>query len=188
MTDDFWMTPDECGGELRRRLAEPAPGRIQLVTGPRQVGKTTLLLDLAAGFGRRAIYAALDSPEAAVPGHFARLWQEAAQRATAAAPAVLLLDEVQHLSDWATQLKGHHDRLRRGGVRVHVVATGSSALRLARGSRESLAGRFERLTLAHWPARALVTAFRMSASTAIQHYVAGGAYPGAVKLRRDRAR
>src|SRR5439155_450088 len=42
-----------CREVLRRRLAEPSPGRIQLVTGPRQVGKTTLLLELAAELGSR---------------------------------------------------------------------------------------------------------------------------------------
>jgi uncharacterized protein len=188
MIDNLRMTPGECGAELRRRLAEEAPGRIQIVTGPRQVGKTTLLLDLAKQAGERAVYAALDAPEAAVPGYFARLWQEAARRASGSNAAILLLDEVQHLQDWATQLKGHHDRLRRGSVPVHVVATGSSALRLARGSRESLAGRFERLTLSHWPPSALVAEFGLSATAALHYYVQHGAYPGAVKLRKDQAR
>jgi len=187
MVDELRLTFAECRDELRRRLAEPAPGRIQVVTGPRQVGKTTLLLELAAAARGRAVYAPLDGPEAAVPGHFARLWTAAAQRA-ASRPALLLLDEVQHLHDWAAQLKSHHDRLRRLGTPVHVVASGSSALRLARGSRESLAGRFERLTLAHWPASALVDEFGLSAKAAVQQVVAGGAYPGAVKLRKDPAR
>jgi hypothetical protein len=35
-----------CREVLRGRLAEAAPARIQLLTGPRQVGKTTLLLEL----------------------------------------------------------------------------------------------------------------------------------------------
>ena len=187
MVDELRLTFAECRDELRRRLAEPAPGRIQVVTGPRQVGKTTLLLELAAAARGRAVYAPLDGPEAAVPGHFARLWTAAAQRA-ASRPALLLLDEVQHLHDWAAQLKSHHDRLRRLGTPVHVVASGSSALRLARGSRESLAGRFERLTLAHWPASALVDEFGLSAKAAVQQVGAGGAYPGAVKLRKDPAR
>lgn len=37
-----------CREQLLDRLKEPAPGRIQLLTGPRQVGKTTLLLEIAA--------------------------------------------------------------------------------------------------------------------------------------------
>jgi len=40
-----------CRDVLLERLGEAAPGRIQLLTGPRQVGKTTLLLDIAAKFG-----------------------------------------------------------------------------------------------------------------------------------------
>ncbi len=36
-----------CRRLLGERLREPAPGRIQLLTGPRQAGKTTLLLELA---------------------------------------------------------------------------------------------------------------------------------------------
>jgi predicted AAA+ superfamily ATPase len=188
MIDNCRMTVGECRDTLRQRLAEPAPGSIQIVTGPRQVGKTTLLLELADAAPDRAIYVAMDGPDASVPGYFARAWHEAAKRSSARAPALLLLDEVQHLDDWAAQLKGQHDRLRRLGSRVHVVATGSSALRLARGSRESLAGRFERITLSHWPASALVDEFGLSATVAVQQIVAGGAYPGAIKLRKDVAR
>jgi predicted AAA+ superfamily ATPase len=62
----------ECRALLSRRLAEPAPGRIQLLAGPRQVGKTTLLLELAERHRKTAAYAAADGPEAAVPGFWER--------------------------------------------------------------------------------------------------------------------
>jgi predicted AAA+ superfamily ATPase len=39
-----------CRQRLLERLQEPAPRRIQLLTGPRQVGKTTLLPEIAAPF------------------------------------------------------------------------------------------------------------------------------------------
>jgi hypothetical protein len=71
---------------------------------------------------------------------------------------------------------------------VHVVATGSSALRLATGSRESLAGRFERLTLSHWSAAGLVAAFGVPERKAAEMIVHMGAYPGAFALRNDRRR
>lgn len=58
----------ECLDLLRQRLGEPPPGRIQLLTGPRQVGKTTLLLELARELGEGAVYEAGDAPEAALPG------------------------------------------------------------------------------------------------------------------------
>ena len=178
---------DRCRDVLLDRLSEDAPARIQLLTGPRQVGKTTLLLEIAAKFGDQAVYAAGDEPDAALPGFWDRRWAEAearAQRGTAA----LLLDEVHHLSDWAGRLKSHWDRARRRHTSIHVVATGSSALRVASGSRESLAGRFERLTLSHWPATSLATVFRLSPREAARNLVRFGSYPGAQEFEKDPAR
>jgi hypothetical protein len=45
-----------CREMLLARPSEPAPARIQLLTGPRQVGKTTLLLETAARFGDQALW------------------------------------------------------------------------------------------------------------------------------------
>jgi predicted AAA+ superfamily ATPase len=169
------------------RLKEAAPARIQLLTGPRQVGKTTLLLDIAAQLGDGAVYVASDEPDAALPGFWERRWAEAEARA-GQGNAVLLLDEIHHLSDWAARLKSHWDRARRRHIPIHVVATGSSALRVATGSRESLAGRFERLTLSHWPAAALVEAFHLSPREAAHNFVRFGSYPGAVEFQQNFAR
>ena len=173
---------------LLERTKESAPGRLQLLTGPRQVGKTTLLLELASRLGPGVIYAAADGPEATLPGFWERAWSSADATIAAHGRAVVLLDEVHLLPDWAARLKGQWDRIRRRRLPVAVVATGSSALRLARGSRESLAGRFERLTLAHWPARGLVEAFGVEPDEAAATVVRLGAYPGAFALRDDRAR
>jgi predicted AAA+ superfamily ATPase len=173
-----------CREVLLDRLKEAAPARIQLLTGPRQVGKTTLLLEIAAQFGDRAVYAAGDEPDAALPGFWERSWANVEARAQLGT-AVLLLDEVHHLSDWAARLKGSWDRARRRHIPVHVVATGSSALRVATGSRESLAGRFERLTLSHWPAASLADAFHLSPHEAAQSLVRFGSYPGAFEFQKD---
>jgi hypothetical protein len=178
----------ECHTLLRARLGEPAPGRIQLVSGPRQVGKTTLLLALAAELGSVAVYAACDSPEATLPGFWDRLWRQAETIAGDRGRAAVLLDEAHLLSGWAARLKGEWDRLRRRGLPVHVVATGSSALRLAAGSRESLAGRFERLTLTHWSAASVAEAFGVPPRDAAEIVVRLGSYPGALPLRDDRIR
>src|SRR2546426_59714 len=131
----FAMGYTACRDLLARRLREPAPGRVQLLTGPRQVGKTTLLLDLASQFGDAAVYAAGDEPDAALPGFWERCWADAEERANRGM-TILLLDEIHHLHDWARRLKANWDRLHRRHLRVHVVATGSSALRVSTGSRE----------------------------------------------------
>jgi uncharacterized protein len=176
-----------CRELLLKRLREPAPGRIQLLTGPRQVGKTTLLLEIAGQFGDAAIYAAGDEPDAALPGFWERRWADAEARAQRGT-AVLLLDEIHQLSDWAKRLKGYWDRQKRRRAPIHVVATGSSALRVTTGSRESLAGRFERMVLSHWSAASLAGAFQLSPGEAALSLVRFGSYPGSVALNDDPAR
>lgn len=178
----------ECLDLLSSRLAESVPSRIQLLGGPRQVGKTTLLLELLDRFRGKAFYAAADGPDAALPGFWERLWIRAEEVARAQDGAVVLLDEAQLLTDWATRLKGEWDRLRRRKVPVQIVATGSSALHLGAGSRESLAGRFERITLTHWSASSLAEVFHMSSRDAVDTLVRTGAYPGAFGYRDDLAR
>ncbi len=177
-----------CRAHLTARLAEPAPGRMQILTGPRQVGKTTLLLEIAAPRETSAIYVACDGPEAGLPGFWERVWQHGEQLARERDGAVLLLDEIQHIPGWSVRLKGEWDRVRRRRIPLHVVVTGSSALRLGAGARESLAGRFERLTLSHWPPAALRATFGMSADEAVRVFVRAGAYPGAVGLLDDPGR
>lgn len=178
---------DHCRQVLMDRLAENAPGRIQILTGPRQVGKTTLLLAIAEQFGNQAVYAAGDDPDAALPGFWERCWANAESRA-ANGKAILLLDEVHQLADWAAKLKGYWDRIRRKRIAIHVVATGSSALSVSAGSRESLAGRFERLTLSHWPAASLAEIFHLTPREAALSVVRFGSYPGAFELEKDPVR
>lgn len=172
-----------CKDVLRARLDEAAPARIQLLVGPRQVGKTTLLLELAEALRPHALYAACDGPEAGLAGFWERLWVRIEEVARTRGRALLLLDEVQYLPGWSARLKGEWDRLRRRRIRVHVVATGSSALRLGAGSRESLAGRFERLTLAHWTPAAIAQVFRVAPQEAVRLHVRMGSYPGAFAYR-----
>ena len=63
------------------------------------------------------------------------------------------MDEIPYMPDWARRLKSEADRILRVKVPLHVVVSGSSAIQLGKGSRETMAGRFERLRLFHWPAR-----------------------------------
>lgn len=186
--EDFRRDFREVRALLTQRLAEPGPGRIQLLAGPRQVGKTTLLLELAEQHKSRTIYAAADGPEAALPGFWERLWARASELASKEGSALLLLDEAHSLHNWAERLKGEWDRIRRRKLPIHVVATGSSALRLDAGSRESLAGRFERITLTHWSASSLALVFNVPPQEASNMVVKIGSYPGAFELRHDRAR
>src|SRR5499433_977976 len=106
ISEDFRRSYVECRAVLSQRLDEPAPGRIQLLAGPRQVGKTTLLLEITEKMGEAAVYAAADGPEAALPGFWERLWARAEETAVAHDHAVVLLDEAHLLHNWAGHLKG----------------------------------------------------------------------------------
>jgi hypothetical protein len=110
--NSFWLDYDECRSALLTRLSEPPPTRIQLLTGPRQVGKTTLLLEVAKQFGEVAHYVAADDPNAGLPGFWERIWSDAETRASKGY-AVILIDEIQHIAAWAAHIKGQYDRIKR---------------------------------------------------------------------------
>jgi predicted AAA+ superfamily ATPase len=163
-------------------LSDPAPARIQLLAGPRQVGKTTLLLEIASELGPRAVYASGDEPGGSTPGAFERHFTDAEARAATHGSAVLFLDEITGMESWARRIEGAWDRLRRRKIPVHIVATGSSSLVLGRGADESLAGRFERLVLTHRSAESLMKGFGMSAARACETALRFGTYPGAIEF------
>jgi predicted AAA+ superfamily ATPase len=174
--------------ELARRLSEPPPGRVQVVAGPRQVGKTHLLRAIEERWQGRAIYAAADVPAAALPGWWDAQWHEVERLATARGAAVLLVDEIQYLPGWARRLKAETDRVLHRRVPVHVVVSGSSSLRVGQGTRETMAGRFERLEIRHWPARELARQLGLDEDVAVATALRLGTYPGAVPFTNDGTR
>lgn len=169
---------------LQKRLKEKPPTLLQFVVGPRQVGKTTLLLELAKEFGKHSLYVSADSPEASLPDWKENVWKRAEALATSQA-AYLFIDEIQIIPHWSQWLKGHFDQILRKKLPLHIVATGSSSLKIGAGSRESMAGRFERLVLAHWNAQDLIDLLGIPKKTASQNLVSFGGYPGAVRFWKD---
>jgi hypothetical protein len=184
----YLLSFDECKTILVQRLGEPAPSPIQLLVGPRQVGKTTLLLELEKMFGQQSFYEALDSPEASLPGFWERFWAKVEEKARSGETVIVLLDEAHIFPDWSILLKAQWDRITRLKLPIHVVATGSSALRLSTGSRESLAGRFERLTLTHWMPSYFAKAFQLQPLEAVEIFIKTGAYPGAYRYIQEFSR
>ena len=53
----------------------------KILTGPRQAGKTALLLELQRDMGSQSVYFAGDDPNAGLPGFRERVWMEAEGRA-----------------------------------------------------------------------------------------------------------
>ncbi|MBF8263307.1 MAG: hypothetical protein HW387_972 [Parachlamydiales bacterium] len=175
----------DCRTILLKRLAEPAPCRIQLLVGPRQVGKTTLLLELKKKFKNRAFYVAFDSPEASLSGFWERFWQNVEDKADSGKTLIVMIDEVQVFPNWSVLLKAKWDYLIKNKQPIHIIATGSSSLQLSTASRESLAGRFERLVLTHWMPSFFSKVFRLTPQKAVDLFIKLGAYPGAFRYIKD---
>lgn len=110
--------------ELARRLAEPRRF-LQVVAGPRQVGKTTLVQQVTADAGAAVRYASADEPTLRGPGWIAEQW-EAARLETGSKGGILVLDEVQKAIGWSESGKRLWDEDTRAGRPLKVVLLGSA--------------------------------------------------------------
>ncbi len=170
---------------LARRLAERRRF-VQIVAGPRQVGKTTLVQQVLAGWEERARYASADEPALRDRGWIAQQWEAARAIAREAGRegAVLALDEIHKIPQWSETVKRLWDEDTARRLALRVVLLGSAPLLVRRGLGESLAGRFEVLALPHWSFAEMRAAFGFS----LEQYLYFGGYPGAASLVDEPAR
>lgn len=173
------------GATLAARLRERRRF-IQVVAGPRQVGKTTLVTQILDRLALPHRYASADDPGLRGTGWIEAQWGDA--RALAAehgrAGATLVLDEVQKLPSWPETVKRLWDEDTRRHVPLRVVLLGSAPLPIQRGVTESLTGRFETLRLAHWSWPEMRQAFGFT----LDQFLFFGGYPGAAPLIGDQPR
>ena len=134
---------------LRSRLAGPR-SFIQVLVGPRQVGKTTLVHQVRATFQGRTHFASADLPGLTDATWVEQQWEVGRVLASSGEPCLLVLDEVQKVPGWSEAVKRLWDEDTAAGSGLRVVLLGSSPLLLQSGSSESLAGRFEVLRVTHW--------------------------------------
>ncbi len=150
---------------------------LQVVSGARQVGKTTLVEQVLAAGTRATVYASADEPTLRDPPWLAAQWDRGRLAAgeSGRTGAVLALDEVQKVSGWSETVKRLWDEDTRARRRLRVVLLGSSPLLMQQGLTESLAGRFEVLHLPHWSYGEMRAAFGFT----LDQYLYFGGYPGA---------
>lgn len=165
------------GAELAARLREPRRF-IQVVTGPRQVGKSTLVQQVLRTLKLPVRYASADEPTLRGADWIDQQWDAARLELTGSAGAVLVLDEVQKIPDWPETVKRLWDEDARARRPLKVVLLGSAPLLIASGLTENLAGRFETIPLSHWAYAEMRTAFGWS----VDEYLFYGGYPGAAPL------
>lgn len=164
---------------LQSRLDEPRRF-MQVLTGPRQVGKTTLVRQLIPQLAFPAQYITADAVGAANAAWIAQQWEAARfqLRTSGAAQGLLIIDEIQKIDNWAEQVKAQWDRDTFEQTPLKVILLGSARLLIQRGLSESLAGRFELLPLTHWSLSEMESAFGLTTD----EFVWFGGYPGAAPL------
>ena len=168
---------------LAARLAEPRRF-IQVVAGPRQVGKSTLVQQVTDALALPVRQASADEPTLRGADWIAQQWEAARLSIEDAEGAVLVLDEIQKIPGWSETVKRLWDEDTRAKRPLKAVLLGSAPLLIAQGLTESLAGRFEVLPLSHWSYAEMRAAFGWP----VDAYVFYGGYPGAAPLIGEPAR
>ncbi|WP_026768812.1 ATP-binding protein [Asinibacterium sp. OR53] len=170
---------------LIRRIQEERKF-IQVLTGPRQVGKTTLVTQLVKKMALPDLFESADAIPSANTTWIEQIWETARLKMQQAnSPAFLLvIDEIQKIDNWSEVVKRLWDEDTRKAVNIKVILLGSSRLLMQRGLSESLAGRFESTYLGHWSFPEMQAAFGWSAD----QYAWFGGYPGSATLIEDEER
>jgi uncharacterized protein len=161
---------------LFHRMRERSP-RVQVVLGARQVGKTTGVQQMLKRLKAPHLYVSADDTLTVANRWIQEQWQAALEKG---AGAVLVIDEVQKIHNWAEIIKRLWDE-QKEARRLKCILLGSSSLSLQKGLTESLAGRFELIEVHHWNFLESRKAFRYSLDT----YLRYGGYPGAHAYIKD---
>lgn len=171
---------------LLKRLKDEPRRFIQVIYGPRQIGKTTLVRQIMAELDYPSVMIAADAVPAGDGVWISQQWENARirQQQQPDKPFLLVIDEVQKIDNWSEQIKAEWDRDTAEEKDIRVVLLGSSRLMLQQGLTESLAGRFEATYLGHWSYKEMKDAFGLTA----EEFIWFGGYPGAIALKDDEDR
>jgi predicted AAA+ superfamily ATPase len=161
---------------LEKRLLDleqipPQANLIQVLLGPRQVGKTTAVQQIAKGWNGPVVFATADLPFPPDQDWIKAQWQSA--RAFQDKRTLLILDEIQKVPHWSSVVKAliDEERQRRSGMRI--VLLGSASWTIEQGLGDTLAGRFEIIRAFHWTYKECTQAFAWD----FQTYLKFGGYP-----------
>ncbi len=171
---------------LKQRMNLEPRKFIQLIFGPRQVGKTTLVTQFTKRTSLPYHYVSADAVSDHDDSWIGRQWEIARIKLTMGSlkEAILIIDEIQKIHNWSEHVKKEWDADTRNGMNLKVIILGSSRLLLQQGLTESLTGRFETIYLGHWTFAEMNAAFGYSP----EEYVWFGGYPGPATLIKDENR
>ena len=172
-------------GTLKERILEPRKF-MQVVAGPRQVGKSTLVGQVLEQVRIAHVTEVADGVDPKDSDWIHRIWEAA--RATMMIRGVeeylLVIDEVQKIENWSEMVKREWDADTWNRLNLKVVLLGSSRLLLKKGLTESLAGRYELIRMPHWSQQEMRDAFGVT----LDEYIYFGGYPGPAHMIKDERR
>ena len=159
---------------------------IQVVMGPRQVGKSTLTKQVLGTTSIPYVFYPADAVPATQQNWISDCWEaaRAKMRTEGLKELILVIDEIQKINGWSEVVKKEWDSDTFYDVNLKVILLGSSRVMLDKGLSDSLQGRFERIILSHWSFAEMRDAFGFS----LDQYIYYGAFPGAAELIGDEDR
>ena len=149
---------------------------MQIVMGPGQVGKSTLVGQFTEGISVPFDFFAADGVNRFDSSWIPNKWQQVRMRMDIHSEQehILIIDEVQKIRGWSEQVKKEWDEDSRSHRNLKVILLGSSRLLLQKGLEESLEGRFETIKMGYWDWQEMHEAFGFS----MDEYVYFGGFPG----------
>lgn len=170
---------------LKKRLEEPRHF-IQVLMGPRQIGKSTLVRQVLKDLPIPHLLFAADDVPTSQKKWISDCWSQARilVKAQGLGEMVLVIDEIQKLVGWSETVKKEWDADTYSGVPIKVLLLGSSRVLLERGLADSMAGRYEEIRMSHWGYAEMRDSFGWS----LEQYVFYGGYPGSAHLIDDELR
>lgn len=159
---------------------------IQVLSGPRQVGKSTLVKQMLQETTLPHLSVSADGTDKKNTDWITEVWEtaRAKMRLNRHKEFLLIIDEVHKIENWSEAVKKQWDADTLNEINLKLVILGSSRLLLKDGLTESLAGRYELIRMPHWSYREMHEAFGMDAA----HYIFFGGYPGGIPLTDNEPR
>ena len=171
--------------EVLERMNEPRKF-IQVLAGPRQVGKSTLIDQVLEECTLPHYLYNADGVDENDTDWIRRVWESARTQMDTRqqTEAILVIDEIQKIKRWSEIVKREWDADTRNRCQLKLFLLGSSRLMLRKGLTESLAGRFELIRLGHWTLQEMEDAFGLT----LDEWIYYGGYPGSASLIKDMRR
>lgn len=167
---------------IMNRLKEPRKF-IQVVMGPRQVGKSTVVKQVLQDLDMPYQLFSADNVPASNTAWISNCWAavRSLKENRGLESIILVIDEIQKVSNWSEVVKNEWDSDTFHDCNIKVLLLGSSRVLLEKGLSESLGGRFEEIRMTHWSYREMNECFGFT----LDQYLFYGGYPGAADLIGD---